>query len=160
MTFHIVRMNEKIEKIALNYQLDIEEIKEVNKYIKDWNHLIPGTKLRLPEISTSLNEEIDQDEPFIEEYYPKLNEHDYQHFEEEIVNVSNNNLGHDTTNIVDEKQNVNHNEENIAPLKHPKVKQEMVLPNYPNFYPYPNYYYQYPYLTYQNRNLRKPTKRK
>ena len=56
MTFHIVRMNEKIEKIALNYQLDIDEIKSNNKYIKDWNHLIPGTKLRLPEISNVLNE--------------------------------------------------------------------------------------------------------
>ena len=41
MTFHIVRMDEKLEKIALNYQLDIEEIKANNKYIKDWNHLIP-----------------------------------------------------------------------------------------------------------------------
>ena len=30
MTFHIVRMNEKIEKIALNYQLDVDEIKSVN----------------------------------------------------------------------------------------------------------------------------------
>ena len=72
MTFHIVRMNEKIDKIALNYQLDVDEIKAVNSYIKDWNHLIPGTKLRLPEISNMLNEEIDNYEPFIEEYYPKL----------------------------------------------------------------------------------------
>ena len=72
MTFHIVRMDEKIERIALNYQLDIDEIKAHNKYIKDWDHLIPGTKLRLPEISIALNEELDNYEPFIEEYYPKL----------------------------------------------------------------------------------------
>ena len=36
MTFHIVRMDEKIEKIALNYQLEVEEIKNVNKYIRDF----------------------------------------------------------------------------------------------------------------------------
>ena len=48
-------MDEKIEKIALNYQLEVEEIKNVNKYIRDWDHLIPGTKLKLPEISIASN---------------------------------------------------------------------------------------------------------
>ena len=90
MTFHIVRMDEKIEKIALNYQLDIEEIKEYNKYIKDWNHLIPGTKLRLPEISNVLNEELDNYEPFIEEYYPKLsnNYSNYSSVDNDVEMVS------------------------------------------------------------------------
>ncbi len=152
MTFHIVRMNEKIEKIALNYQLDVEEIKEVNRYIKDWNRLIPGTKLRLPEISTALNEEIDQDEPFIEEYYPKLNYQDYQQFEENIVPVNSNNMQNEEINNQTDNQDIVTNNS--------KVKQEMVLPNYQNNYFLPNYYYQYPYLMYQQRNLKKPTKRK
>ena len=115
MTFHIVRMNEKIDKIALNYQLDVDEIKAVNSYIKDWNHLIPGTKLRLPEISNMLNEEIDNYEPFIEEYYPKLS-----------INCNN---------IIDEKMNsneyINNPIEQITKneINGKKVNQTLVLPN-------------------------------
>lgn len=132
MTFHIVRMNEKIEKIALNYQLEIDEIKEMNKYIKDWNHLIPGTKLRLPEISNILDEELDNEEPFIEEYYPKL---DYSKYE-----------------YVKNEEQIDHQEQNI-PLnndykKQNSIKQQLVLPN--NHYQQQHYYYQYPYYMYQN----------
>lgn len=151
MTFHIVRMNEKIEKIALNYQLDIDEIKEANQYIRDWNHLIPGTKLRLPEISASLNEEIDQDEPFIEEYYPKLNENNY-YIEEKVAEKGE--------PIVDSEQPLKQINESVPPTKNQMVKQEMIIPNYPNYYLHPNYYYPYPYMMYQTRNLRKPIKRK
>ena len=89
MTFHIVRMDEKIEKIALSYQLDIDEIKANNKYIKDWNHLIPGTKLRLPEISNVLNDELDNYEPFIEEYYPKLSSNYDQNIKEIVKFIIN-----------------------------------------------------------------------
>ncbi len=130
MTFHIVRMNDKIEKIALSYQLDIEEIKECNKYIKDWNHLIPGTKLRLPEISNVLNEELDNYEPFIEEYYPKLS-NNY----EDLNNITGEDLN--DTNIIE-----NDVLENI-----PK-QQTLVLPKSQMYYPYQNYYFNYPYNLY------------
>lgn len=145
MTFHIVRMDEKIEKIALNYQLDIEEIKSHNKYIKDWNHLIPGTKLRLPEISNTLNEELDNYEPFIEEYYPKLS-NNYSNYDEQSDNV--------------EMVNEVINESNIMEKKDVKqVEQTLVLPKSNTYYPYQNYYFGYPYNSYyyqtRNRNKRK-----
>ena len=144
MTFHIVRMDEKIEKIALNYQLEIDEIKAYNKYIKDWNHLIPGTKLRLPEISNILNEEIDNYEPFIEEYYPKLS-NNYSNFNNDDVNVeivSNEVINDKSKDVVKEQPKV--------------VNQSLVLPNTNQYYPYQNYYFNYPYNPYfYNRNLNK-----
>lgn len=140
MTFHIVRMNEKIEKIALNYQLEIDEIKEHNKFIKDWNHLIPGTKLRLPEISTALNEELDNEEPFIEEYYPKLNYHEFEP-------------------IGKEKQVAEEEISAVSKAENNQKKQEIVLPN--NNYPPTNknynsnyYYYFNPYVQMQNQRFR------
>jgi hypothetical protein len=72
MNFHIVRTNETIEDISLIYNVDIDEIKENNKHIRIWDNLSPGLKIRLPEISESLAIEIDDVEPFIEDYYPKL----------------------------------------------------------------------------------------
>lgn len=132
MTFHIVRMNEKIEKIALNYQLEIDEIKEMNKYIKDWNHLIPGTKLRLPEISNILDEELDNEEPFIEEYYPKLDYSKYEYAKNE-------------EQIDQQEQNIPLNNDY---KKQSSTKQQIVLPN--NQYQQQHYYYQYPYYMYQN----------
>lgn len=137
MTFHIVRMDEKLEKIALNYQLDVEEIKANNKYIKDWNHLIPGTKLRLPEISNVLNDELDNYEPFIEEYYPKLS-NNYNYDAEEHVNP-----------IIDETvQKVSAEEKGQT--------QKLVLPQNTG-YPQYSYYYQYPYY-YSNRYYKKTKK--
>ena len=54
MNTHIVRVNEKIEKIASLYHLNIEEIIKMNKHIQDWDHLIPGTKIRLPNLNTHI----------------------------------------------------------------------------------------------------------
>ncbi len=34
--------------------------------------MIPGTKIRVPAISEQLSDELDEVEPFIEDYYPKL----------------------------------------------------------------------------------------
>lgn len=142
MTFHIVRMNEKIEKIALNYQLDIDEIKSNNKYIKDWNHLIPGTKLRLPEISNVLNEELDNYEPFIEEYYPKLsNNYNMVEENENIIMVDS----------IKTEPVISNNNTNTK-----QVSQSLVLPQNNPYYQYPNYYYNYPYHPYyNNRNCSK-----
>ena len=84
-------VHEKIEKIASIYNLSTEEIIKINHHIKDWNNLIPGTKLRLPEIPEIVQTELDNTEPFIEEYYPKLEATDYikpvsePHLNDEIV---------------------------------------------------------------------------
>ena len=72
MNYHIVRTNESLEKIALTYQLSPTEIRSLNLHIRDWDHLIPGTKLKLPAIPTTVQDELDDVEPFIEDYYPRV----------------------------------------------------------------------------------------
>lgn len=72
MNIHIVRVNEKVEKIANIYNLTKEEIMKINHHIQDWDNLIPGTKLRLPEVPENVELELDNTEPFIEEYYPRI----------------------------------------------------------------------------------------
>ena len=72
MNFHIVRTNETLKDIGLIYNVDIDEIKEANKHIRIWDNLSPGLKIKLPEIPESLALELDDVEPFIEDYYPKL----------------------------------------------------------------------------------------
>ncbi len=44
MKFHIVQMNETIEKILFLYNLSKDELVEENRHIKRWDKLIPGTK--------------------------------------------------------------------------------------------------------------------
>lgn len=72
MNCHIIRTNETLKDIGLIYNIDENEIKEANKHIKVWENLTPGLKIKLPEIPDSLALELDDVEPFIEDYYPKL----------------------------------------------------------------------------------------
>lgn len=72
MNYHIVRNGDNLEKIAAIYNLEPIEIKEVNPHIRSFENLVPGLKLRLPEIPDSLAIELNDVEPFIEDYYPKL----------------------------------------------------------------------------------------
>ena len=73
MRFHIVKTTDTLDRIAKMYNLSIIEVKANNTHISDWKHLIPGTKIRLPTIPEYLSDELDNTEPFIEDYYPKLN---------------------------------------------------------------------------------------
>lgn len=124
MNFHIVRTNETIEDIALLYNVDIEEIKESNKHIRIWDNLSPGLKIRLPEISESLATEIDDVEPFIEDYYPKLSPlYKEEKIEEEVIPV-----------VVEKKEQSE--KDNI-------IKQYHYYPHYYNpYFQYYRYYYQ------------------
>ena len=130
MNYHIVRTNESIEDIALIYNLDIDEIKETNKHIRVWENLTPGLKIRLPEISESLAIELDDVEPFIEDYYPKLSP------------------------LIKEEEKVE-KEEVIPVVKEQNI--EIQKPQQPkNFYYYPYYYNPYfQYYRYYNKR-RKP----
>ena len=130
MNYHIVRTNESIEDIALIYNLDIDEIKETNKHIRVWENLTPGLKIRLPEISESLAIELDDVEPFIEDYYPKLSP------------------------LIKEEEKVE-KEEVIPLVKEQNIEiQKSQQPK--NFYYYPYYYNSYfQYYRYYNKR-RKP----
>lgn len=71
MKFHIVRSGETLEKIMFMYEVTEDELKEVNKHIKNFSVLIPGSKLKIPTITENIDESIMEMEPFVEDYYPK-----------------------------------------------------------------------------------------
>lgn len=72
MKFHIVRTQETLKDILFIYDLTEDELKENNQHIRSWDKLIPGTKLRIPAITESMEMKVSDIEPFIEDYYPKL----------------------------------------------------------------------------------------
>ena len=91
MRYHIVRTTDTIERIANVYNMTIYEIKTNNTHISDWRHLIPGTKIMLPAIPDYVKDELDDTEPFIEDYYPKIN-HQIEIKKEEIEEEKNNDI--------------------------------------------------------------------
>ncbi|MCK9536544.1 MAG: LysM peptidoglycan-binding domain-containing protein [Bacilli bacterium] len=77
MKFHIVRNNETLEDILFLYNLTKDELMEQNQHIRVWNKIIPGTKLKIPPITDAVEQDISDMEPFVEDYYPKLNYKEY-----------------------------------------------------------------------------------
>ena len=71
MKFHIVRNQETAKEILNTYSLTLNELKEYNRHVRDWNKLIPGTKLKIPIINEAVEQDIIDMEPFIEDYYPR-----------------------------------------------------------------------------------------
>ena len=74
LKFHIVRTGETVEDILFLYNLTKDELLEENRHIRVWDRLIPGTKLKIPPITEAIEEEVSEMEPFVEDYYPKLND--------------------------------------------------------------------------------------
>lgn len=153
MSYHIVRMNEKISQIALTYNLEVEEITSLNQHVRDWDHLIAGTKLNLPAIPNSLSDEINDVEPFIEEYYPK-------------INSQNEYTPQEVSEVVENKQNESNNENELVKKTISDSKPKQVGPSYSSkpsvfyngYYPlYPPYY---PYYSsyYRRRKSSSPKK--
>ena len=87
MKFHIVGNGESIDDILNGYDITFDELKNENKHIRIWEYLIPGTKLKIPVLTESIIENINEIEPFIEDYYPKLKiQDDYENIIEEENN--------------------------------------------------------------------------
>lgn len=140
MNTHIVRVNEKIERIALIYNLTVDEIIKINHHIQDWDHLIPGTKIRLPEIPEIVQTELDNTEPFIEEYYPKI---DIESLQTKIKQESFENVSQNTESVsIDKKEEKTLTPEEIEEMPK-KPKPKIIYPTYPPYYMngyYPPYY--------------------
>ena len=138
MNYHIIRSGETLEKIAYGYHLDIEEITRINQHISKFQKLVPGTKIKLPEISNELQAELDEVEPFIEDYYPKIE-----------VPVKEEACEKDETK---DEESVNEEKKVVKkPNKNPYINYN------PYYYPYPNGYNNY-YMNYY-RSLNNPKKR-
>lgn len=114
MKYHIVRNNETLEDILLLYQISKKELKEVNKHIKSFERLVPGSRINIPAITEADDDEILAMEPFIEDYYPKtpkevLNDgSDYENVikvTSQESDLSNNN----GENNIEENNNEEHN---------------------------------------------------
>ena len=137
MKFHIVSSRENIKKIAFLYNMDIEEIQKENRHIRDWVNLVPGTKLKIPVLSEALINEVNDFEPFIEDYYPKydLNEKIDQNTIEtdESINFEVN-ASEYVSNVESEEkteQNIEEfkEEEDIKEIKEIKKEEEVLTRN-------------------------------
>lgn len=143
MVQHIVRMNETIEKIALTYNLNISEIKNINQHIRDWDKLVAGTKLNLPSIPEIVKDHLNDVEPFIEDYYPKItNLSDLTSNEENIIKA-------DVENSLNESKDNKEMGQKPQEVKQTKTMKEVNYPKSSIFYngyypPYPPYYPYYP----------------
>lgn len=151
---HIVRMNESIGKIALTYNLTIEEIKNINQHIRNWDNLVAGTKLNLPSIPEIVKDDLNDVEPFIEDYYPKLlNLNDITSNEENVIK----------TDVVISQKNEKNNEEVGQIPQEVNETPTMKEVNYPKksiyyngyYPPYPPYYPYYPPYNLRKHNIKK-----
>lgn len=125
MKFHIVRNNETLEDVLFLYNLTKDELIEQNKHIRVWNKIIPGTKLKIPPITEAVELELSDMEPFVEDYYPKLNHKEFESIPEEEIPLE--------TGAVSEMPDNPTCDESVCEHKEPEGKQEKqeVKPGYP-----------------------------
>ena len=154
MKFHIVGNGESIEDILNGYDITFDELKNENKHIRIWHNLIPGTKLKIPVLTETIIEEINEVEPFIEDYYPKIKveEEPYTLVEEETEVVIPFNNPIEEINepvIIESNNNINENESNInekiiESVKEENTERDYNMPNNKQLYVryvYPPMYY-------------------
>ncbi len=137
MDYHVVRVSEKIDQIASTYGLTIDEIKSINQHIRDWNHLIAGTRINLPPISNALSDEINDVEPFIEEYYPKIMS-DYNNIVDKTEVVGNNPIekNNEEEKVLPTTEEPKNKPQNQPHYQKPSAFYNGYYPLYPPYYPY------------------------
>ena len=151
MKFHIVGNGESVDDILNGYDITIDELKNENKHIRIWEYLIPGTKLKIPVLTESIIENINEIEPFIEDYYPKLKiQDDYENIIEEENNEieiePNNDFNViEESNVTEEQLNVvEEDEKNIEEIIEKNIENNYNRQNnhmiYRYIYPQPYYY--------------------
>ena len=148
MKFHIVGNGESIDDILNGYDITFDELKNENKHIRIWNNLIPGTKLKIPVLTEAIVEEINEIEPFIEDYYPKIKveEEEYTLVEKQIeddIKLDYINENNDQSEIIEDnialKEDNNINEEIIDSVKEENKERDYNI--YPNKQLYVRYVY-------------------
>lgn len=152
MKFHIVGNGENVEDILKGYDITINELKNENKHIRVWNYLIPGTKLKIPVLTESIVEDLNEIEPFIEDYYPKIEiEDNYQKIDDtDQVSIADevNDKDMQTSNYEEASNEIQEEikEEKITEIIENKVEENIVRDYkeqpvlYRYVYPQPYYY--------------------
>ena len=153
MKFHIVGNGETVEDISRGYDITVDELKNENKHIRIWNYLIPGTKLKIPVLTEALVEDINEIEPFIEDYYPKITLEEEQFtienpseeiIEEQINNqyileenknnnindieYPNNEIKDEITDEIIENKITSHSQDNVIRNNQPQILYRYVYP--------------------------------
>jgi hypothetical protein len=155
LKFHIVRTGEDLEDILFLYNLTKDELIEENRHIRVWNKLVPGTKLKIPPITEAMEHDINEMEPFVEDYYPKLsdNQDDIIHQgkdDESQINSEEKNIDDaveliKTIDVKDtEKKTAPISETTVSKIKTATKPQSQV--NNPYYLAYYNYPRQIPHL--------------
>lgn len=146
MNYHIVRTNDKMETIINLYNLTTNELVDLNKHITNWNNLIPGTRIKLPPISEALFDELNDIEPFIEDYYPKIDIKRYESKDEKETDESTKEKKIDVS--IDNNDSIyNKEEEKEEVTKNGNFTNTIKLP-------YTYYYNPYDYYRYQRRRIK------
>ena len=148
MKFHIVKNGESLKDILFMYSITEDEFRELNRHIKSWKDLIPGIKVKIPVIPESVDNDILDMEPFIEDYYPKNDSYEEEEYEEESK-IEDNDI---YENKVEEKKEVVKEQKEITDKEKEKSYSSNELNNntsYNNndYYAY-YYYYFHPYYGY------------
>ena len=120
MKFHIVRKGETLEKVLFIYELTKDELIQSNKHIRNWEKLIPGTKLKIPVITEAIDQDIMEMEPFITDYYPSKDILNEINVEEEynkeetykVINIEQNDNDYNNLENI-EKSNNNIDNDNV-----------------------------------------------
>lgn len=156
MKFHIVGNGECVDDILKGYDISIDELKNENKHIRIWDYLIPGTKLKIPVLTESIIEDINEIEPFIEDYYPKLKiEDDYKQIIEEVEEIEIEPKEeiieyHDNINVVEED-----NQDKVEEVIEKNINDNYNRNNnqvvYKYVYPQPYYYRPIVYVIPRNK---------
>ena len=88
MIIHIVKSNERLIDIINFYSLSFDDLKVNNLHITDFNNILPGTKLKIPTLTSENIQILNNTEPLVSDYYdsniniPKIND---------ISSIENNN---------------------------------------------------------------------
>lgn len=70
LIIHIVRPHENLAQIAASYHILETDIISNNLHVTDFNRLVAGTKLKIPFLSTTVTDTLEETESFIRDYYP------------------------------------------------------------------------------------------
>lgn len=146
MNYHIVRTNDKLNTIINLYNLTIDEVKDLNKHISNWDNLIPGTRIKLPVISEAVADELNDIEPFIEDYYPKIDLKRYESKDEEEDSKVDELVQVEESQVIEENESIYNKEE--------KDKEKIKNSNFTNSIKLPYSYYYNPYDYYRRRKTK------
>lgn len=146
MIIHIVKENETLTQIMDDYKISKNDIVSNNRHITDFKKLKAGTKLKIPLLNEEVIENLEESEPFIEEYYNhKIDDNaDKEIIKEEKENNEQKEKIKETREELNTNNNLNLN----------KNSYQNYYDYYYNYYKnyYENYYkYYYEYYKYYYR---------